>query len=256
MTHPGKSTKPGFMYRSAEVASITDEGDLILRIFFATLLNYVGKEQVRRLGIKTVFDLRSDTEIKKYNAPLPTIEDVELLHVPVFQIEDYSPEMMAKRSWNSTLKFSITEVQLSARYYDSFAIILTMHAYFIVRLVKIGLGSWRLFCSNSQRSSTQTKLAGVDNVAIANDYSLTRVGREPAREKIMERLSKEPLFASNNEAALIMFTCREETMLAFLDLLDTKYGGVEEYIRNYTHLSESDIAVIRNNMLVSSHSLL
>lgn len=122
-----------------------------------------------------------------------------------------------RRSWNSTLKFSITEVQLSARYYDSFAIILTMHAYFIVRLVKIGLGSWRLFCSkyvaklssySPQRSSTQTKLAGVDNVAIANDYSLTRVGREPAREKIMERLSKEPLFASNNEAALIMFTCR------------------------------------------------
>lgn len=84
------------MYRSAEVASITDEGDLMLGILFATLLNCVGKEQVRRLGIKTVFDLRSDTEIKKYNAPLPTIEDVELLHVPVFQIEDYSPEMMAK----------------------------------------------------------------------------------------------------------------------------------------------------------------
>lgn len=96
ITHPGKSTKPGFIYRSAEVASITDEGDLVLGIFSATLLNCVGKEQVRRLGIKTVFDLRSDTEIKKYNAPLPTIVDVELLHVPVFQIEDYSPEMMAK----------------------------------------------------------------------------------------------------------------------------------------------------------------
>lgn len=55
---------------------------------------------------------------------------------------------------------------------------------------------------------------------------------------------------------LITYIRSEETMLAFLDLLDTKYGGVEEYIRNYTHLSESDIAVIRNNMLVSSHSLL
>ncbi len=43
---------------------------------------------------------------------------------------------------------------------------------------------------------------------IADDYALTRVGREPAREMIMQRLSKEPLFASNNEAAMNMFTCR------------------------------------------------
>lgn len=52
------------------------------------------------------------------------------------------------------------------------------------------------------------QLAGVDDDAIADDYALTRVGREPAREMIMARLSKEALFASNNEAALNMFTCR------------------------------------------------
>ena len=43
---------------------------------------------------------------------------------------------------------------------------------------------------------------------MSRDYALTRVGREPAREMIMARLAKEPLFASNNDAALIMFTCR------------------------------------------------
>lgn len=51
---------------------------------------------MQRLGIKKVFDLRSDTEIEKYNTPLPTIEGIELLRTPVFQKEDYSPEMMAK----------------------------------------------------------------------------------------------------------------------------------------------------------------
>ena len=40
------------------------------------------------------------------------------------------------------------------------------------------------------------------------EYALSRVGREPAREMIMARLVKEPLFASNNDAALNMFTCR------------------------------------------------
>ena len=52
------------------------------------------------------------------------------------------------------------------------------------------------------------ELAGVDNESIAQDYALTRIGREPIRELIMGRLALEPIFASNNEAALNMFTCR------------------------------------------------
>ena len=55
-----------------------------------------GKSKVKELGITKVFDLRSDTEIRKYNTPLPEIDGVEVIHVPVFKTEDYSPEMMAK----------------------------------------------------------------------------------------------------------------------------------------------------------------
>jgi hypothetical protein len=56
----------------------------------------LGKSRMRDLGITTVFDLRSDTEIRKYGTPQPTIEGVEVLWTPVFKTEDYSPEMMAK----------------------------------------------------------------------------------------------------------------------------------------------------------------
>ncbi|KAJ3782657.1 protein-tyrosine phosphatase-like protein [Lentinula aff. detonsa] len=237
-THPGKLTKPGFVYRSAEVAGITDEG----------------KEQVRRLGIRKIFDLRSDTEISKYNAPLPVIEGVDLLHIPVFQTEDYSPEMMAKRyqlyASGKTEAFMELYSQILDHGGPAFGSIL--------RFIRDHANEACMFHCTAGKDRTGVmaaillKLAGVDNAVIANDYSLTRIGREPARAKIMERLSKEPLFASNNEAALIMFTCREETMLAFLELLDTKYGGVVEYIKNYVHLSESDIDIIRNNMFVSS----
>lgn len=52
------------------------------------------------------------------------------------------------------------------------------------------------------------KLAGVDDVTIADDYELTRVGREPIRHLILDRLSKEPIFAKNKEAALNMLTSR------------------------------------------------
>lgn len=65
-----------------------------------------------------------------------------------------------------------------------------------------------LLSTHGAPSSPCMQLAGVDDEVVSRDYALTRVGREPAREMIMARLTKEPLFASNNEAALNMFTCR------------------------------------------------
>lgn len=89
----------------------------------------------------------------------------------------------------------------------------------------------------------------------------------------MARLSKEPLFASNNEAALNMFTCRQviplsqilkrltrdeshETMQAFLEHFDKKYGGVDEYVKRYVGFSDEEIAVIKRNLLIPGTSRL
>jgi hypothetical protein len=45
---------------------------------------------------------------------------------------------------------------------------------------------------------------------------------------------------------------RYETMTAFLSLLREKYGGVKEYAKNYLGLSEDDIDIIQENLIVSS----
>lgn len=34
--------------------------------------------------------------MQKYDTPIPYIEGLEVVHVPVFQTEDYSPEVMAR----------------------------------------------------------------------------------------------------------------------------------------------------------------
>jgi len=98
------------------------------------------------------------------------------------------------------------------------------------------------------------KLAGIDDEDVSRDYALTRVGREPAREMIMTRLAKEPLFASNNEAALNMFTCRHETMLSFLKHFREKYGGAEQYVRRYVGLTDDEITTIKKHILISEPS--
>ena len=61
-----------------------------------TLTSVPGEEQLRALGVATIFDLRSDTEIAKYDAATPKFEGITILHAPVFTKEDYSPERMAQ----------------------------------------------------------------------------------------------------------------------------------------------------------------
>ncbi|KAF9266334.1 hypothetical protein L218DRAFT_997113 [Marasmius fiardii PR-910] len=234
---PDKITKHGIVFRSAELAGITDRG----------------KEQLKNLGVTKVFDLRSDTEIEKYNSALPSLDGIEVVRAPVFSKEDYSPEMMANRyklyASGKTEAFMELYSQILDHGGRAFGALL--------RHIRDRPTEGCLFHCTAGKDRTGViaaiilKLTGVDNESIAQDYALTRVGREPARTMIMQRLSKEPLFASNNEAALNMFTCRKETMTAFLALLDEKYGGVEQYLKTILELTDEDINIIRNNLLSS-----
>ncbi|KAI0660756.1 protein-tyrosine phosphatase-like protein [Cubamyces menziesii] len=234
--YPGLVTKPGLVYRSGEVSHITAEGML----------------RLRELGITTIYDLRSETEMLKYDTPIPTVEGVDVVHIPVFKTEDYSPEAMSKRfelyASGKTEAFMILYAQILDNAGPAFGVVL--------RHIRDKPDSPCLFHCTAGKDRTGIlaaillKLAGVDDETIAQDYALTRVGREPAREMIMKRLSKVPYFAENMEAALNMFSSRAETMLAFLRMLEDRYGGVEQYLKNVVGLTDDDIATIRRNFLV------
>lgn len=43
-------------------------------------------------------------------------------------------------------------------------------------------------------------------------------------------------------------------MVAFLQMLQTRYGGVEGYLKNVVGLTDDDIATIRKNFLVPAPS--
>ncbi|TRM68216.1 protein-tyrosine phosphatase-like protein [Schizophyllum amplum] len=228
-------TKPHYMYRSAELSGISDEG----------------KAQLKALGVTTVFDLRSDTEMDKYNTPVPNIEGIEIVRAPVFEKEDYSPEMMAKRfrlyASGKTEAFMELYTQILDNAASSFGA--------VFRHVRDRPSDGFLFHCTAGKDRTGIlaalllQLAGVDAETIARDYALTRIGREPAREVIMQRLSKEVLFASNKEMALNMLSCRSDIIPPFLKLLDQKYGGVEAYLKNYIGLTDDDIIIIRRHVL-------
>jgi len=231
------TTRPNFLFRAAEISGITEEG----------------KSQLRDLGVTKVYDLRSDTEIEKYNTPLPVIEGVDVIHVPVFKKEDYSPEMMAQRYQLYASGKVEAFMELYSQILDhggpAFATILTH--------VRDRPSEGCLFHCTAGKDRTGIiaaillSLAGVDDDTISRDYELTRVGREPVRDMIMARLAKEPIFVKDKDAALNMLSSRHETMMAFLQLLRDKYGGAANYIQQYVGLSEGDVQKIRRNLIIS-----
>ncbi|KAL1946463.1 hypothetical protein VTO73DRAFT_14567 [Trametes versicolor] len=238
--YPGLVTRPGIAYRAGEISHITPEGI----------------QQLKELGITTVYDLRSDTEMVRYETPIPSVDGVEIVHTPVFKTEDYSPEAMAKRfelyASGKTEAFMVLYSQILDSAGPAFGVVL--------RHIRDKPDSPCIFHCTAGKDRTGVlaalllKLAGVDDETIARDYALTRVGREPAREMIMKRLSKVPYFATNTEAALNMFSSRAETMVAFLQMLQTRYGGVEGYLKDVVRLTDDDIATIRKNFLVPAPS--
>jgi hypothetical protein len=43
-------------------------------------------------------------------------------------------------------------------------------------------------------------------------------------------------------------------MIALLNLLEDKYGGVETYVKTYTGLTDEDLITIRSNLVVPTKS--
>jgi hypothetical protein len=78
---PPRRIKRNQIFRSGETAAITDEG----------------KEAIKRLGIRKVFDLRSDFEVAKYSLPEVEIDGVEFERVGIKEGVWYDPISLEMR---------------------------------------------------------------------------------------------------------------------------------------------------------------
>ncbi|KAA1473441.1 hypothetical protein DENSPDRAFT_839914 [Dentipellis sp. KUC8613] len=234
---PAESTRPGFMFRSGEISGITPDGEA----------------RLRELGITTIFDLRSDTEMVKYNTPIPALgAGLRVVRAPVFENKDYSPQRLAQRFE----LYASGKTEAFMRLYSEILDAAGPSLEIILRHVRDKPNEGFIFHCTAGKDRTGIlaaillMLAGVDDETIAQDYALTRIGREPMREAVMARLSREPIFIQNPDAALNMFSSRHETMLAFLQMFRERYGGAEAYLKQYCGFTDDDIATIRRNIVI------
>ncbi|SGZ57139.1 CIC11C00000005204 [Sungouiella intermedia] len=257
-TQPGTCyyMRPGYLFRCANTIDISE----------------TGAEALKNLGIRSVYDLRSIQECEKDGvSPLFETVDVERFHAPVFRNEDYSPQLIAVRlshlitSWH-------TYVNIYEHMLDSgTSLFRTMFEHIrdhpdrpLVFHCTAGKDRTGVFAMLALR------LAGLDRHTIAGEYELTTYGLLPDHAKIKQKYvtQMQKLRSKEGAAALEelisrgrknwsieddgfanLISSRHEAMLDTIDLLDTKYGGIVEYMKNVLDFSEHDIKKIFNNLV-------
>jgi hypothetical protein len=85
---------------------------------------------------------------------------------------------------------------------------------------------------------------------IAEDYALTRIGIEPQKDTLTAILKKwRPDWTEETPGMVEFSNVKASYMLAFLEMVQKEYGGMEGYVRGKLGFTEEDIAKIRGHLV-------
>jgi hypothetical protein len=92
-------------------------------------------------------------------------------------------------------------------------------------------------------------LAGTSPYNVRRDYMLSRVGIEPARDKLMQyALASVGVTDPETPGFYNLIGMKPEYWEAFVEGMQEKYGGIEEYVVGGLGLSREDVEVIKKNL--------
>ncbi|KAJ5835799.1 Protein-tyrosine/Dual-specificity phosphatase [Penicillium robsamsonii] len=238
LSHDGNKLRKGFVYRSGSLSAIWGAGKSII---------------ATELGVTTIFDLRNENERQK--APSPSIAGVETIWCPygarpaTLNLRDFAGEDNGGtgfvKMYNGILEaaapcFTKIFKHIADNPNDPF-------------IVHCSAGKDR----TGVLAALILLLINRPHDDIINDYILSRVGLEPARENLMEafavNLGADGLDISqlSPEALGMLELCgvRASSMEAFLISFENTYkNGVEGYLIDKLGFSQSDLSTMRRNL--------
>lgn len=254
--------KPGILFRSGKLDFITDKG----------------MDAFIKLGIKQVFDVRSETELhlndqyEEDNSSGPNDglfhgppgSGIVTTHVPLFSRENYSPEALAKRfqayASNGFAK-TYNEILQAGSSSTTFSDSQGFKQIFL--WIRDNPGVPFLFHCSAGKDRTGIfamlilLLLGVERDTIAHEYELSTIGYAPERDRIVQA-AEAGFFNGRTELQFKNITSdgwknllssRYETMIETMNMLDAKYGGVHHYLTNVVGLSEDDLEKIKSSLI-------
>ena len=222
-TEDGRETRWGTVVRSDSPAALTEAGR-------AALAGY---------GVRTIVDLRLPDELEREPNPFAEPGDHGIAYTNVSFIDPAAAPPDAV----STLAEDY--LQMLERYRQGVAEALAAIARAPADgavLVHCAAGKDR----TGLISALLLGLVGVPADTVAADYALTAELLRPRDEAWLEAAPPEE--RAEREAMLARYAPTAEVMLAVLEGLEERYGGVEPYLRS-TGLSQDDLDRLRDRLV-------
>lgn len=252
--------KRNILYRSADPSLCSEEDLGVL---------------CEELGIRHIFDLRSEPEFERqgpeivegfekridaYNGKSGSAAGKKILRywTPVFKTQDYSPESIALRfrdyGANDSLGFVRAYTEILNYGGESYAKILR-------QLAQAGSDGVLLHCTaGKDRTGVIValilSLLGVPRAGICQEYQLTETGLRHRKQDFVDRIMSSGAFEGDEgrASAARMVGAQAGSMQATLEMVDGKWGSAENYVKEVCGISDEELALLRQNLIVSQNT--
>jgi protein-tyrosine phosphatase len=231
-TQNGTALKKGLLYRSGDLSRATD-ADL---------------ENLSALGIKTVYDLRSEGEIQREPDRIPEAAPFTLFHLPMRPIVEYHGRSLGRLM---SLMFGrerrMDYVAVSYQAYREYATNYLPQLRALFQRISNPMNLPALIHCSAGKDRTGVVIAliqlalGVPHQQVVDDYLRSNGNLDTYTEDIFRRLSKLAYFGIPwKKLYAPLFAARADFINAALEGVKEDFGAVEAWLRRGLGLSETD----------------
>jgi len=224
---PGSALRRGLAFRSGSLTGLTPDGAAALGA----------------LGVRRVFDLRSRAE-RAASGPDPAVPGAAAVWTSTAEAD---ARVAAADFVAAEPAYAAMYIEVLRRYGGAVAAVLEQ--------VRDRPGEAFLLHCTAGRDRTGVvaglllALAGEAADRVALDYMLSRVGTEPARERLIAFARREAGVEDEEAPGFYnLISLRLSCWEAFLEAVRVEYGGFDRYVVDTLGFSEEDLETIRRNL--------